>query len=204
MSRGRLLVEGPDDKHVMWSLLAAHDVEQTFVVEDLGGVDRVIENLRVRLHARADERLGVIVDADEKVENRWHALHDSVERIAPGVLPASPDPRGTVVALPGGRRLGIWLMPDNRLPGILEDFVALLVPAGDPCWAAARTFVDGLEGEALRFSEPRRPKARLHAWLAVQAQPGRPIGQAITAKCLEATSDAARPLIAWIERVFGD
>jgi hypothetical protein len=44
--------------------------------------------------------------------------------------------------------------------------------------------------------------ALLDAWLAVQAEPGRPIGQAITAKYLEATAVAAGPLIAWIRRIF--
>jgi len=33
-----------------------------------------------------------------------------------------------------GRRLGVWLMPDNQNPGKLEDFFALLVPPDDPCW----------------------------------------------------------------------
>ena len=117
----RLLVEGPDDKHVMWALLAAHHVEQTFVVEDLGGVERLLDNLRVRLVARSDERLGVIIDADARLEDRWRSLRDSVGRVFPGVLPTEPDPHGTVVPLPDGRRLGVWLMPDNRVPGMLED-----------------------------------------------------------------------------------
>ena len=73
MDRCRLLVEGPDDKHVLWALLAAHRIEQTFVVEDLGGVDRLLDNLRVRLVARSDERLGVIVDADERLPDRWRS-----------------------------------------------------------------------------------------------------------------------------------
>lgn len=199
----RLLVEGPDDKHVMWALLAAHHVEQTFVVEDLGGVERLLDNLRVRLVARSDERLGVIIDADARLEDRWRSLRDSVGRAFPGVLPTDPDPNGTVVPLPDGRRLGVWLMPDNRVPGMLEDFASLLVPPGDPVWATARAFVDGLRAPALRFPEQHRAKARLHAWLAVQAEPGRPIGQAITSKYLEATAAASATLIAWIERLFG-
>lgn len=203
MDGRRLLVEGLDDKHVLWALLAAHRVEQTFVVEELGGVERLLDNLRVRLVARSDERLGVLVDADERLEDRWRSLRDSAARAFPGALPTEPDPNGTIVELPGGRRLGVWLMPDNRVPGMLEDFASLLVPPGDPAWTAALAFVDGLRGPALRFPEPRRAKARLHAWLAVQAEPGRPIGQAITAKYLEATNAASSPLITWIRRLFG-
>jgi hypothetical protein len=202
MSGARLLVEGPDDKHVMWALLGAHQVAPSFVVEDLGGVERLLESVRVRLVARSDDRLGIIVDADEQLEGRWQSLRDTVGRVHPGVMPERPDPNGTVVPLPGGRRLGVWLMPDNRLCGALEDFAALLVPAGDVTWTAALTFVDGLRGPSLRFPEPRRAKARLHAWLAVQPEPGRPIGQAITARSLQATASAAGPLIAWIRRVF--
>ena len=53
---------------------------------------------------------------------------------------------GTVVEN-AGSRLGIWLLPDNRSPGKLEDFLALLVPPDDRClllWATQSEHVSSL------------------------------------------------------------
>ncbi|NVB38348.1 hypothetical protein G6O69_10950 [Pseudenhygromyxa sp. WMMC2535] len=201
-----LLVEGPDDRHVLWALLAARSpriAQGSFEIAVCDGVDSALENFRVRLLANGDTHLGVILDADDDLPARWAALRDRVETIYPGVMPAQPDPSGTVLALPeGGPRLGVWLMPDNALPGMLEDFVSFLVPEADACWPQAKAYVDAARKSGAGVSARHAQKARVHAWLAVQEQPGRPMGQAITARYLDADAAVVEALLAWLERLF--
>lgn len=210
-ARRVLLVEGPNDRHVLWALLEHHKVPESFHIEPLNGIDRRIENARVRLKAfrtAADlERLGIILDADADLELRWGQLQDALRAAAGITLPASPDPGGTLVPVDGGRMFGVWVMPDNQIPGMLEDFLAFLVPPHDALLPHVDGFLGGLPSAgqcAARFPDKNRIKARIHAWLSVQLEPGKPLGQAITARYLDADAPKASALIGWLRRLFVD
>ena len=101
-----------------------------------------------------------------------------------------------------GRRLGVWLMPDNQNPGKLEDFLALLVPPRDPCWAWAGESTTQARQLGAGFSEPDFIKAHIHTWLAWQAEPALPFGTAIRAATFAHDAEAARRFVAWMERLF--
>jgi hypothetical protein len=45
-------------------------------------------------------------------------------------------------------------------------------------------------------------EACIHTWLAWQKEPGKPMGVAITARYLDATTSHAQQLISWIRRLF--
>ena len=46
-------------------------------------------------------------------------------------------------------------------------------------------------------------KAHVHTWLAWQKEPGKPMGQAITKRYLDANAPHAQQLIVWIRKLFG-
>ncbi len=48
----------------------------------------------------------------------------------------------------------------------------------------------------------RHSKAKIHTYLAWQEEPGKPMGQAITAKVLHAESETAKVFVEWIKRLF--
>lgn len=200
-ARGRvLLVEGIDDKHVLWALLAANEdkiPDKSFEIEDCGGDTRALDNLRVRLKANNDTHLGIVLDADDNLEVRWRSLRHLI-----GVLPKEPVADGLVLQLSEGPRLGIWLMPDNKLPGRLENFVSFLVPNGDELWVMATQYVAAARREGAQFPTQHETKATVHAWLAVQPEPGKPMGQAITARYLDSSAEVVNGLLAWLERLF--
>lgn len=199
--RGQLLVEGADDRHVCTQLLRHHAIETPPRIEDMGGVHNLLAELPVFLKGSPTETLGIVLDADTDLAVRWQALSDRLRR-AGYDCPTEPDPDGTIVEAKGLRRVGTWIMPDNRLPGILEDFMQLLVPDGDELFALACTAVSGIPQLQVRFPESRRPKAELHTWLAWQDEPGKPLGQAILARYLDADRTAAHGFVAWIRRLF--
>ena len=146
MSRpNELLVEGSDDLHVIRNLLrvAGHQLDdRDHVVLDKQGIDNLLDAIPVMLKDVERRVLAVVLDADEDISARWQAVRARVQRAVPDVvLPSAPDPAGTEVLLPDGRRFGAWLMPDNRLGGMLEDFLTLLVPSTDVLFPRVDAFV---------------------------------------------------------------
>lgn len=192
-----LVVEGPDDKGVCLPFIARHGLEVYVQVED--GYETLRVTLPNRLREPGRHALGVVVDADESMAGRWQSLRDAVAPLG-YTLPDQPDPEGTVVEAEGKPRLGLWLMPDNRLNGVLEDFVRFLVPKGDVLFEHAGAVLANIPER--RFQEIHQSKALIHTWLAWQAEPGRPMGQAITKRFLDCDGTVAQTFSAWLARLF--
>jgi len=199
-----LFVEGKDDEHVFYSLLKFHNVPEKFKVQNKGGLDNILELLDVVIDATDLERLGIVVDADTDLSARWQSLKDRLRNLGYR-LPDTPDSEGTIIKKEGGPTVGVWLMPDNQLPGMLEDFVSFLGAASDPLWSIAENCLNEIPDPYRRFTDNHRIKAHIHTWLAWQDQPGLPLGLAITAhyRYLKADAPHAQNLIAWIRRLFG-
>ncbi len=202
-----LVAEGPDDFHVIATLLAHHNVPESFDFKKRdsksGGVEFLLDELKIRLRRPDLTRFGLVVDADWDLDARWQSLRDRFRNINPTYdLPDKPAAGGLVQDFPDNRRIGIWLMPDNTLSGMLESFARQLVPTGDELLPLVESFVDGLPATARRFPTERRPKAIIHSWLGLQSEPGKPLGQAITARYLDPASPIATEFVAWIRRLF--
>ncbi len=202
----RLAVEGTDDKWSIVNLLAQHGTDWDRnpglpFVHVHEGVSRLLTELPTAL--KSLERFGVVLDADDDLGRRWAQLIDRAKEADIG-LPPAPAPDGTVVHLPDGRRFGVWLMPDNTLPGKLEDFLKHLVPVGDPVWEHAGTATTDAIGRRATLRQVDHIKGQLHAWLAWQEQPGVPFGTALTNRTLRHDAEIAGRFVAWFWRVFGD
>ena len=202
----QLLVESNDDRHVIWALCERHSVPETFSVEIPGrdgGVEALLKSIPVRLKISGLEALGIVVDADQDVQSRWDAVCRRLRDGGYENMPSTPEPNGVLFMPPGRPRVGIWLMPDNRVRGMLEDFVSALIPEGDPLASRAGHCLQEIEQEGLRrFPAEHYPKAFIHTWLAWQKIPGRPMGQAITARVLEHNSPLADRFVRWLNRLF--
>jgi hypothetical protein len=138
----RLLVEGIDDMHSIVHLLQRHgfdwndDATPKPFVEVAQGVNSLLEALPTAL--KTYRRVGVVLDADVDPLTRWQAICDRT-RLAGVPLPSMPVADGTVVpSTQPSWKCGVWLMPNNTAGGALEDFLALLVPHGDPCWGTRK------------------------------------------------------------------
>jgi len=204
----RLLVEGRDDVVVVRALLMRHDVNWDSgdpmlpFVSESEGLDRLLESIRTS--TKTYDRLGIVVDVDVDATERWRRVRAALSAI--GItLPESPDPDGTVVdgVLPH-TRVGAWLMPDNRSPGRLEDFLKGLVPEDDPCWPYAGEATERAKKLGAPFPDPDELKARIHTWLAWQKRPGCPFGTAMTAEYFRHDSQEAMRFVAWFKRLFLD
>lgn len=126
-----LLVEGKDDEHVMYSLLAHHQIPKKFMVDPVEGVDNLLDAFEVRLTLGEFESLGIIIDADDKLAERWQKIQQILKNTDYTNVPDVPDPFGTVIKNRRHQIVGIWMMPDNAVSGKLEDFVSFLRPQDD-------------------------------------------------------------------------
>lgn len=204
-NRNILLVEGTDDEHVVKHLCKHHGLPHLDEIVKLGGVERLIESFPVRLKESDVNALGVLVDADTDLQTRWQSLHSHLRRAGYSPLPESPLASGIILPAPVDSllpRTGIWLMPDNRTNGILENFLRFLIPPDSLLFTHVEQSVDGIPITERRFSDLAKPKAIIHTWLAWQEEPGKPLGTAITAKYLDAGVPEANDFINWLNELF--
>ena len=204
-----LVVEGKNDQHVIWALCAKHNIPETFSVEEpkdeTGGVEALLDSISVRLKTPGMQILGFVIDADQDLQSRWQAVSDRLRSSGYTNLPVVPDPKGTILDQEQMPRIGVWLMPDNQLPGMLEDFVKLLVPDNDLLLPKAEYMLAEIEREGLhRYTLVHHSKALIHTWLAWQEVPGFPMGLSITAQILLHNNPIALNFVDWLNRLFQD
>lgn len=200
-----LMVEGNDDVHVVKNICGARDLGKIDEIRPYGGKATLIEGISVAVKESDVVALGIVLDADTDIEASWrsvaHKLTISGYQNVPQIMPAEglilPSPAESLLP-----KVGVWLMPDNKTPGILEDFLAFLVPPGDLLFAYVRDGIDALPHNLVRFSHEKKPKTLIHAWLSVQEEPGRPMGQAISAKYLDPNLEHANPFVDWLRQIF--
>ncbi len=201
-----LVVEGADDWHALKALLDIHKLDERFRMIVGGGHNKMRDDMDARLLESGLERIGFIFDADIDLADRWRSVRsrmtDADCGYVPDLVPAEPGPAGTIIAQPGKVTVGVWLMPDNTLPGALEQFIRLLVPLGDPLWEHAQVIIAGLPEKHDAVTQNWTKKAHLHTWLAWQKEPGKPIGQAITKRYLDPEAHAAKPFLDWLRTLF--
>lgn len=215
-----LLVEGFDDQYVVRELLKFHQIpciipdrpekgvkptDDTIRIYQTNGFDALRDELDSVLDRINLERLGIIVDADTNILSRWDSLRSVLNNAGAINMPEAPEPNGTIFQVARPDRtltVGVWLMPDNTLPGILEDFIELLVPAGDTLLPRAQNCLAQIPESERRFRPADAQKALIYTWLAWQENPGTPLGQAITATYLDADAPRAGQLAAWMRLLF--
>ena len=207
VNKKTLLVEGVDDEHVLKHICGYHGIPHLDEVKQLGGDRELLSTIPVQLKASNEEGdiVGVVMDADTNVAARWQSIRYRFLEVGyPEVIvPDQPEPTGTILQPPSGTllpRAGIWIMPDNTTTGILENFLAFLVPQPDLLFEHAITSVDSIPHQ--RFIDLDKPKAVMHTWLAWQREPGQPYGTAITSRFLDASLPQADQLVSWLNRLF--
>jgi hypothetical protein len=229
-----LLVEGIDDLHVLGHIFLNQNIEVVtekrvwkvdeekrggrIIIKEQEGVDKLkkrlnenafdnlLEDLSVELKGSELTALGIIVDADLEVKARWQSLANKLKDLNYEDVPDLPKSSGTICTGKDLPKIGVWLMPDNTLPGMLEDFVKLLVP--DEQKSLLEKAVNAVElipkKERLFITEnsDKTSKAQIHTYLAWQSRPGVPYGVAIREKFLKADSQHANNLMKWIKELF--
>lgn len=165
----------------------------------------MLASLPVKLREENLQTLGIVVDADFDATARWQAVIRKLQEFGYQDIPKTPVRNGWIDLQSEKPKIGVWLMPNNQLPGMLEDFVKYLIPVGDKLQEKVEAILQEIETEQLNpYSLTHRQKAFIYTWLAWQKKPGMPMGQAITAKALSNDNPEVRVFINWLNLLFGD
>jgi len=197
----KLLVEGSDDQHVVWALCEKYKIQETFDVIDCKGINPLKVQIPIRFKQSGVNTVGIIIDADVDLNTRWQSIREILITIGfniPNDLPS----KGLIVENKI-QKVGIWIMPDNNANGMLEDFIAFLVPQDDKLLPIAHSTLNELELKSLNpYATIHRSKALIHSWLAWQEDPGTPMGLSITKKYLTTDQAICQNLIDWLTELF--
>lgn len=199
-----MLVEGKDDLFVIGEIIDQHGIDKKFWIEDNEGITNIGDSLSLHLKKTETECIGVVVDADPDpgMRARWDAICGRLVADGYRSVPALPDPEGTVITQHGKPVVGVWMMPNNKVDGMLEDFVGLLVPDDDLMWAWSEQCLDKVPPSPQRFEDIHRSKAKIHTWLAWQKDPGTPMGLAIKKRYLDGTLPQGTAFAGWLRTLL--
>ena len=169
-----------------------------FSTLEKGGLDKLLPAIGVEIKVSGRKAVGIVVDANNDLQSRWEAVVNRLKtiNIQP---PDKPDPAGTIIS--GTPQVGVWLMPNNQLPGELEDFVQKMIPDEDPVWPRSRYYIQGIPNADRKFRDRKILKAELFAWLATREIPGR-MGAAIGAGELLVDKELSATFAYWLRRLF--
>ena len=198
----KLLVEGNDDQHVLWALCEKFAINQNFDVINCDGIDNLFAQIPARFKQSGVETIGIIVDADTDLAARWKTLTQIFHPLdihLPDTIPSA----GYIYSVDDMIRIGIWIMPNNTLDGMLEDFIAFLIPPSDTLMPIIAEHIGAIEHKHLhKYKSIHRSKALIHSWLSIQEVPGTPLGLSITKKYLTADDHTCATFINWVTRLF--
>lgn len=203
-------MEGQDDLFSVVGLMSAHinwpdikyDAPVLIVPEN--GVEDILdpEYISVLLKASEIDVLGFMLDADTKPVSRYGRIRAVCQSAFPD-LPEDLPADGLVAENADKKRLGVWVMPDNKTEGCLETFLHELVPdESAPVWAHAGEAMTRAQELGASWRDSHEPKVRLYTWLAWQEPPGQSPGRALTQKILDPHSTRAESFVAWFRGLY--
>jgi hypothetical protein len=206
-----LLVEGAEDLKAIPYIMEANGVawpekppKAPVWIEQYEGYSNLLkpEVLATELQTNGLQALGMIIDADENMTDRWQeTLTSCRSRITD--LPEDLPNDGLIHETEEGVRVGIWMMPDNTSRGMLETFLSLMIPAvSEPIWEYAKTATAAAQKLGAPFSPAHQDKANIYTWLAWQRPPGQPFPYALKDKILEPTHPNAHAFVTWFKRLY--
>ena len=99
-SKHVLMVEGPDDEHVVKHICDQRNLGTIEKIQPYGGKNPLIESIGVRLKESDIAVLGIILDADTDLQARWQAVSSRLSTAGYSNIPATPSPEGTVIESP--------------------------------------------------------------------------------------------------------
>ena len=204
--RSHLHIEGKDDYHALFHLLATRQLNTTAPwfpeIKETGGVDRLIDSVDIAIKFGTGHAVGFVLDANASPNDRWRAVSSRLASV--GLTPPAALPAAGYIDFcePFQTRTGVWLMPDNRREGALEDFLIDLINPADPLRSHARDATVQAQVMGAGFPANARRKAELRAWLAWCEKPGLPYGSALRAGYFHHDSPDSEAFVTWFRELF--
>lgn len=154
------------------------------------------------------KRLALIVDADFPetdlgFEKTWKKIAEILCNSGYGIPNQLPNSTGGFLfshndGLPD---FGLWIMPNNKADGLLEDFIKTSVLNTEKSLLEhAITTVKNLPSR--KFKDIHLTKAEIATWMAWQKMPGQSIAGAVGGELLDFNAGQARQFLDWLRQVY--
>jgi hypothetical protein len=205
-----LLVEGKEDARVIPELMEANGVEwvvnkiPVVYIKDNDGYENLVDPdvISSELQASNLSALGIIIDADDNLSGRWESIRNASLESIPNIPRDLPE-AGLIHIAPNGVRFGIWIMPDNKISGMLETFLTYMIPENNEVvWQFAQEVTQDAKNRGAVFKDTHVDKAEIYTWLAWQNPPGRQLHQAIMERILNPQHPEAQVFITWFKNLY--
>ncbi|WP_013324587.1 DUF3226 domain-containing protein [Gloeothece verrucosa] len=208
-----LLVEGDEDKRVIPYLMEENGIpwpkgNEPVDIQSYNGVEKLLEPKQISTQFKPPRvtALGIMVDADDNPLGRWQKIRDVCLPTIPDFPQDLPD-TGLIhqiqEGLNQGKKIGVWMMPDNRMQGMLETFLAYLIPTeNEPLWTYTQTVIQEAKNLGATFIENHTDKAKIHTWLAWQNPPGRQLHNAVMERILNPNHPKSQIFINWFKTLY--
>lgn len=206
----RLLVEGYDDLFCVVGLMRHYvnwpkdKYDAPVWIEAVGSVDKILQRdyLSASLKDPNIKTLGIMLDANGDAFARFSSLKNLSNNFF-NDLPAQLPKGGLIADNSDGKRIGLWVMPDNESKGAIEVFLKYLVPdATTPVWEHAVRSVTQARALGANCKDGHINKGNLFTWLAWQDEPGQSPGLALTRKILDPSAAGAKTFAAWFIKLY--
>lgn len=204
----KLLVEGAEELRVIPQLMEANGVtwnrgEEPLNIINCDGVENLLKPKYISAQLKTPNgltHLGIVIDADEEPDNRWKSLYNACLPNIPN-LPQNLPAAGLIMTLESGIKFGVWMMPDNQSRGMLETFLAYLVPDNN-LWQYTQNKVIEAKQQGATYRDYHLDKANIHTYLAWQDPPGKQLHDAVKQRILNQSYPQSANFLRWLQELY--
>jgi hypothetical protein len=205
-----LLVEGKQEVRVIPELIEANGVDwgtrknPIVYLRDYDGYHQIVDAdvISTELQASGLSALGIMIDADDNLNGRWQSIRNVCLQSIPDIPTDLPE-EGLIHIAPNGVKFGIWIMPDNRMRGMLETFLAYMLPDGnEPLWQFSQETTGQAKKKGALFTDAHYDKANIYTWLSWQDPPGRQLHQAVMERILNPQHPNVQKFVTWFKTLY--
>lgn len=206
-----LLVEGKQDRFVIPEVIEANGINwgtsknPVVFIREYDGYQKLVnpDVISTELQASGLSALGIMVDADDNPVGRWQSIRNASLKSIPDLPEALPE-EGLIHTTPTGIQFGIWMMPDNKMRGMLETFLTYMIPTdSEVLWQFAQSATNEAQRKGAVFTDTHFDKANIYTWLAWQDPPGRQLHQAVMERILHPNHPKAQRFVTWFKTLYG-
>jgi hypothetical protein len=203
-----LLVEGKEDLRFVPEIIEANGVKwekpYPVFIDDLDGYENFVKPDEIATYLKSSglEILGIMIDADDNLKDRWKSIRNVLLQSISDIPPELPED-GLIHTAPDGINIGVWIMPDNQISGMLETFLQYLIPFDrEHLWQLSQTVTQQAHQQGAPFTAAHQDKANIHTWLAWQDPPGRQLHQAVKERILDPKHPKAQIFVNWFKTLY--
>ncbi|MBD2551861.1 hypothetical protein H6G51_01080 [Limnothrix sp. FACHB-708] len=184
-----LFVEGSSDKTIIKEILNIYlphwkitrkrsgSSQPQIDIQDLQGIKNITpDKIFNQLADPNVPALGIVIDADSSASDQWQEICQtcqSVEQLRSISFPNQIPENGFICSVSDDQKFGIWMMPDNRSPGMLETLLSQLIPNDrEDLWTHLQNSVSQAKPLGATFDDKHLDKAHIYTWLAWHHKPG--------------------------------